>query len=502
MQKQVMETEIRRMASFPETNPDIIVEFTFDYQISYINSAGMKQFPELQDCQSDCSRHPLFQGVDAYISATKTNLKAGEVGNLKSDSLETAIDKLEIKNANYDRTVIFIPAMRKIRIYAHDITHLKQGDVRSGATFSCDLPLPDAEPDTLIHRNTAEIQKEDMGEAMVRRWLNKSKDVFDYTDFIYSYLLKLPDVIERLRDAIGRNQPQTIEFLAHEIKGVTGNLGMTELYKRAARINLEIAGNEYDIGEIKKQFVNLQQVMASIPDAYFDRTHTVSAPLNNEPIQTEDGTILVAEDNPVNQLFLKGLLRKINFKADIAGNGKEALEMLSQNKYALLLLDIQMPVMDGLATIARIRAQTNLKNFPVIALTANTSPNDVTQYLKAGCNDYLSKPIQLDKLEAKIRAIIASDVKKPEGSAPNAAYDIHAAYSESAFFEIVTSVLAELKQNTQIFDHRHVLEQAEILAELAEFYQIAPILAQLNYSAQTFDDEVLASAIEQLEALL
>jgi len=502
MQKQVMEPELHRLASFPETNPDIIVEFNFDYQISYINPASMKQFPELQDCQSDCRRHPLFQGVDAYISATEINLKTGKAANLKADSLETAIDKLEIENTNYDRTVIFIPAMRKIRIYAHDITHLKQDDVRSGAPFTSDLPLPDAEPDTLIHRNTAETQKEDMGEAMVRRWLKKGKDVFDYTDFVYSYLLKLPDVIERLRDAIGRNQPQTIEFLAHEIKGVTGNLGMTELYKRAARINLEIAGSEYDIGEIKKQFVNLQQIMASIPDAYFDRRNMVSLPLNNEPMQTENDTILVAEDNPVNQLFLKGLLRKINFNADIAGNGKEVLEMLSQNRYALLLLDIQMPVMDGLATIARIRAHNNLKKLPVIALTANTSPNDIAQYLKAGCNDYLSKPIQPDKLEAKIRAMITSDVKKPERSTPTATPDIPAAQLKPAFFEIVTSVLAELKQNTQIFDHIHVREQAGALAELAEFQQIAPILAQLNYSAQTFDDEVLASAIEQLEALL
>jgi len=178
-----------------------------------------------------------------------------------------------------------------------------------------------------------------MGEAMMRRWLDTGIDGFDYTDYIHSYLLKLPDAIERLRDAIWRNQPQKIEFLAHKIKGVTGNLGMTELYEPAVRINLEILKNEYDIGKIKKQFNNLQQVIASIPAVYFDGTHTVSATLDNELKQTVNATILVAEDNPVNQLFLKDLLCKINFKANIAGNGKEALEMLSQNSYALLLLD-------------------------------------------------------------------------------------------------------------------------------------------------------------------
>jgi CheY-like chemotaxis protein len=337
------------------------------------------------------------------------------------------------------------------------------------------------------------------GDAMVSRWLDTGKDVFERKDYIQSYLPKLPDALERLRDAIRRNQPQTIEFLAHEIKGVTGNLGMTELYDPAAGINREIAEKNYDIDKIKKQFICLQQVMASIPNAYFDKAHPVPALINDEHERTENGTILVAEDNPVNQLFLKGLLRKINFKADIAGNGKEVLEMLSQNRYALLLLDIQMPVMDGLATIAHIRAQTDLKKFPVIALTADTSPNDVAKYLKAGCNDCLSKPIKPDKLEAKIRAMITPNTKRPEGNALTAAFDDIPA---PAFLEIVSSAVAELKPNTRIFDPHKVREQAEALSELAEIPMIAPILEQLNYSATTFDDEVLASAIEQLEALL
>ena len=359
--------------------------------------------------------------------------------------------------------------------------------------------------------SSAQEKKCDMGEAMVRRWLETGNDFFEPADFIHSYLLKLPAAIERLRDAIWRNQPEAIEFRAHEIKGVTGNLGMTEVYELAAGINLEIVKNGYDIGKIKKQFIDLQRVMASIPDAYFDGsyTDTVSAPLSYEPIQTENDTILVAEDNPVNQLFLKGLLRKMNFKADIANNGKEVLERLSQNRYGLLLLDIQMPVMDGLATIARIRAQNNLKKFPVIALTANTSANDVAQYLKAGCDDYLAKPIQPDKLEAKIRAMIKADVKtgiekyfQSEVVATPTAPEIPAAHPEPAFLEIVTTALTELRENTRIFDPQKVREQAGALAELAEIAQIAPIIAQLNYSAKTFDDEVLASVIEHLEALL
>jgi len=165
--------------------------------------------------------------------------------------------------------------------------------------------------------------------------------------------------------------------------------------------------------------------------------------------------------------------------------------------------------MDGLETITRIRSQNNLKKLPVIALTANTSPNDVAQYLEAGCNDYLSKPIQPDKLEAKIRAVIASDVEtgieryfQPEESALTDASEISAIHLNPDLLEIVTSALDALKTNTQIFDPVQIREQADLLAELTEIPRIAPILEQLFHAAKTFDDEVLATAIEQLEALL
>ena len=124
-----------------------------------------------------------------------------------------------------------------------------------------------------------------------------------------------------------------------------------------------------------------------------------------EPIDSKfiaNHKILVAEDNKMNQALIKAMLQELDFNCDIAENGKIALDKLNAQHYDLLLLDIQMPVMDGLETIKYIRENKNLSNLYVIALTANALIGDSDKYINAGCNDYISKPIDRYILENKI----------------------------------------------------------------------------------------------------
>ncbi|MCP5047141.1 MAG: response regulator [bacterium] len=106
-----------------------------------------------------------------------------------------------------------------------------------------------------------------------------------------------------------------------------------------------------------------------------------------------DFHVLVAEDNEENRNFVGALLEKLGVHYEFAENGEIALEKLDHNRYDLLLLDMQMPVMDGLQTIARIRGNEGLKDLNVIAVTAHAIKGDAEKYKKAGCNDYISKPI-------------------------------------------------------------------------------------------------------------
>jgi CheY-like chemotaxis protein len=109
--------------------------------------------------------------------------------------------------------------------------------------------------------------------------------------------------------------------------------------------------------------------------------------------------ILVAEDNRVNQKIAIKILGKLGYDPVIANNGKEALEMVSQQRYDLVLMDVQMPEMDGLEATRMIR--TCLQVQPVImAMTANVLQGDRDACIQAGMDDYISKPIDLKELLA------------------------------------------------------------------------------------------------------
>ncbi len=119
--------------------------------------------------------------------------------------------------------------------------------------------------------------------------------------------------------------------------------------------------------------------------------------------------ILLAEDNKINQTLVRVLLNEMSLDCDFAGNGKEALEKLEMASYELLLLDMQMPVMDGLETMKHIRMDKKYKNIYVIALTANAMAGDEEKYFKAGCNEYISKPIDRELFKQKIIKIMNFD---------------------------------------------------------------------------------------------
>jgi two-component system sensor histidine kinase/response regulator len=107
--------------------------------------------------------------------------------------------------------------------------------------------------------------------------------------------------------------------------------------------------------------------------------------------------ILVAEDNAVNQKLAERILHKLGYKVDIASNGTEALESMKQSLHDLVLMDVQMPELDGLQATQQIR-MLSVEQPVIIAMTANAMQGDREECLRAGMNDYLSKPIRLEGL--------------------------------------------------------------------------------------------------------
>lgn len=114
-------------------------------------------------------------------------------------------------------------------------------------------------------------------------------------------------------------------------------------------------------------------------------------------------SVLVVEDNPVNQLVIKGLLNKHGYEVISANNGVEALERLEKHPVDVVLMDCQMPIMDGFEASRKIRSMdTRYRNLPIIAVTANAMSEDRHLCLQAGMNDYLCKPIDAQILNRKI----------------------------------------------------------------------------------------------------
>lgn len=124
--------------------------------------------------------------------------------------------------------------------------------------------------------------------------------------------------------------------------------------------------------------------------------------------KSEDLHLLLAEDNKVNQLLMTKMVEKYGWQMDIADNGKKVLEKMGLKDYALILMDIQMPEMDGYETTLTIRNKENSsgKHIPIIALTANAMKGDKEKCLDAGMDDYLSKPIKSENLYKKVTEYI------------------------------------------------------------------------------------------------
>jgi CheY-like chemotaxis protein len=114
--------------------------------------------------------------------------------------------------------------------------------------------------------------------------------------------------------------------------------------------------------------------------------------------------ILLVEDNLLNQRVVTYSLKKFNHEVTIANNGVEAIERFREQKFHVILMDIMMPVMDGLEATVKIREEEKVcgikERTPIIALTANTMDNDREKCISYGMDDFMAKPFDIEKLKS------------------------------------------------------------------------------------------------------
>jgi signal transduction histidine kinase/DNA-binding response OmpR family regulator/HPt (histidine-containing phosphotransfer) domain-containing protein len=146
--------------------------------------------------------------------------------------------------------------------------------------------------------------------------------------------------------------------------------------------------------------------------------HSIPAPVSTDtPATPMTGRILVVEDHPLNQEVMKDLLDSLGHEFDLAANGEEALKALSSKEYALVLMDCQMPVLDGYEATRRYRrAERELgrPRLPIVAVTAHALADEREKVLRAGMDDFLTKPIQ----PAGLRRVISRWLGRRSGEIP------------------------------------------------------------------------------------
>ena len=140
--------------------------------------------------------------------------------------------------------------------------------------------------------------------------------------------------------------------------------------------------------------------MQALGERTTEERHSVPVLLDNtkQLASVRGARILVADDNDINQQIARELLEDAGFIVDVAVNGQIALDMAQKNPYSLVLMDMQMPVLDGLQATTALRQVPRLHDLPVVAMTANAREEDRRSCLKAGMNDFLSKPIDPNML--------------------------------------------------------------------------------------------------------
>ena len=221
------------------------------------------------------------------------------------------------------------------------------------------------------------------------------------------------------------------------------------------------------------------------------------------------GSVLVAEDNETNQLVIEAMLEALGVRSRIAVNGLEAVGLARDHRWDVILMDCQMPVMDGFTATSSIRALPGVHGqVPIVALTANAMPGDEAKCIAAGMNGFLSKPLTLDSLSSMLKRWLPAETGLPETSeaagtraAVNAAIDMKQIETlqelgARAGTDLVGRVLRSFMQRS-----REQMQHIELAIERGDMDTVGKIAHALKSNSANVGAGELSSLYRQIESL-
>jgi PAS domain S-box-containing protein len=200
--------------------------------------------------------------------------------------------------------------------------------------------------------------------------------------------------------------------LAHALRRAgQGDPPAVIVLSRLSRPSVAHNDEDHPFSGVLHKPIRTAKLMEMLGQVLFQRSGQLAAkPDENKKHPEQDvpakkGRILLAEDNPVNRKLAMTFLHRLGFEAEEVENGRQALETLAKDRFDLVLMDVQMPEMDGMEATRRIRTGQggDHMDIPIIALTAHAMHGDRERCLRVGMSDYLAKPIRMAELSAKLQ---------------------------------------------------------------------------------------------------
>ncbi len=191
-------------------------------------------------------------------------------------------------------------------------------------------------------------------------------------------------------------------FFARQIKARGNSPHVVMISRIGERIQRDDSISGWLTKPVKSSLLKSIFIRLVSPASGLSKNPSGQSPVHSE--KASDLSILLAEDNPINQKVALIMLKHLHFKADVACSGPEVLASLKKKQYDVILMDIQMPDMDGLEATRLIRKMSGSSFKPyIIAMTAYALEGDREEFLSTGMNDYLSKPIQIEDLKSALK---------------------------------------------------------------------------------------------------
>ena len=332
-------------------------------------------FQSFHQADSSITRRHGGTGLGLAISRRLAGLMNGEVG----------VDSVPGKGSTFWFTVTLQMAQSRARelLPSPDLRGMRILVVEDDRTTAAVL-------ETMLSSMTFVCRSVASGQRALQALLESERNGTPYDLVLLDWqMLGSMDGIQTaqgIRDLSLTHPPRLIMLTAH---------GSEDLMKQASAVGID----SFLIKPVTPSLLFDTTMQLIAPHEHFPDLPITPVAQSADPLAAIRGArILLVEDNELNQLVARDVLSDAGLAVDIAENGAVALEMVQAAHYHLVFMDMQMPVMDGIAATIAIRGLPGLTELPIIAMTANAMHQDRDRCLAAGMNDYVSKPIEPDQL--------------------------------------------------------------------------------------------------------